>query len=264
MNNSEARKDTYSEITLRRYRAGELSADERQAIANAAARDTELRLRLRALADEQSAFEAAVPFERFVGGVSRAQREQQRRLSKRAPLWAASAATMALAAAAMVVMVIAPMQQTPSTRTKGSHDAFTSHVRVASDNGEQRVAMPGKLTSLRKGDRVRVGVQLKAGATYFAAVSVEPSGATTAIYPEGNSALHIVPTKEPMYMPDSVEFTGHGDETLFILTAPQAFDVAAAADALKALPHTNDPATLERLGAKIPGLVAIPYPLRKP
>lgn len=259
MDNSQAPRQTFSELTLRRYRAGELSAAQRLEIENATTRDNDLRLRLKALADEQNHFELTMPFERFVGGVGRAQRDLAKaRFSMKTPLWAATAA---MAAAAAVVLVFAPagVKQNPGNRTKGGDSPFTAYVRVASENGEQRVASPRKLTSLRPGDRVRVGVQLANGTAYFAAISVEAAGATTAIYPEGNTALKLVPTQEPMYMPDSVQFTGQGEETLFVLAAPQPFDVATATQALKAASGQE-----AQMNNKIPGLTVIPYPLHKP
>lgn len=257
MSNSPTPQPEYSELTLRRFRAGELSDAESLQIEQATARDSALRVRLRALADEQSAFESDIPFERFVGGVSRAQRESARkRLPRKAPLFAAGTA---LAAAAALVLVLSTPRPHQGNRTKGNDDTFTSYVRVAQDNGDQRLALPGKPTALRPGDRVRVGVHLRSGTTYFAAISVEPSGATTAIYPEGPNALKLVATKEPMYMPDSVQFTGQGEETLLILTAPQPFGVQAVAEALK-----SSPRDFSRLGASVPGLGVTPYPLRKP
>ena len=225
-------ENAVGELTLRRFRAGELSAEQQAAVQTRLAIDGQLRARLTGLDDEQSTFEAELSFERFSGGVARAQRDLARKRSAwKAPL--AGAGGMALAAAAVLLLFARPATAPLSTATqpaargdriKGA-GPIAAYVRIANAQGVQRVAEPEKVTDLATGDRLRVGVQIEAGAWYFAAFSVEQNGNAAALYPESGGAMKLVATDEPTYFPDSVELTGQGHETLFVLVAGSPFDV---------------------------------------
>lgn len=265
-----------SELTLRRFRAGELTPDDQAHVETQIANDAHLRAQMKAIAEEQAKFETDISFERFAGGVARAQRDLARkRVSWKLP--ALSASTMAFAAAAVFLLLArpttAPQGGLVSThvgvganRTKGSNAEIVAIVRVASARGEQNTALPGKLFELHPGDRVRLGIHLRDSSEFVAAISTDEAGATTPVYPESGEALRVVATKEPTYLPDSFEFTGKGRETLYVLVAPAAFDVNAASQALGT--YIAATKALDKLDAhalpKIPGLKLISFPFNKP
>lgn len=233
-------EDAVGELTLRRFRAGELSAQEQADVHTRLATDGQLRARLKGLDDEQSMFEAELSFERFSGGVARAQRDLARKRSAwKTPLLGAGG--MALAAAAVLLIFARPASAPLPTATQSAARGdrikgagpIAAYVRIANAQGVQRVAEPEKVTDLAAGDRLRVGVQIETGTWYFAAFSVEHNGNAAALYPDSGGAIKLVPTKEPTYLPDSVELTGHGHETLFVVVAGSPFDVSQAIVAVR-------------------------------
>jgi hypothetical protein len=263
-----------TELSLRRLLAGELTPTEQALIEGRIATDARLRAQLKSLADEQSHFEAEISFERFAGGVARAQRDLARnRLSWKTPVLGAS--TMAFAAAAAFLFLsrptIAPQGASVSTsiglnRTKGTKAPIEVIVRIANARGEQTTAQPGKDFDLTLGDRVRLGIHLRAGGGFVAAISTDEFGSSTPVYPESGAAIRVVSTKEPTFLPDSFEFTGKGRETLFVLVAPESFDVNEASHALgsylSARPGRERFETLDQ--TMIPDLKVISFPFNKP
>jgi hypothetical protein len=215
-----------AEIVLRRYRAGEFSVQECAEADRHLASCAPCRSKLRVLVEEQRAFERDIPFERFAGGVERAQRVPRTRPRR---LWAAGLGGALAAAAAAVFLV-----QTSSpghNRTKGSSVEAT--VRVASASASsQRAVPPGSQEVLEPGDRVRLGYRT-ADPRYLAALSVDERGEVTLLYPEAGPALAVAPTQKTIFLPDSLEFTGAGRERVFLFLARTPFESAAAKQAVK-------------------------------
>jgi hypothetical protein len=221
-----------AEIVLRRYRAGEFSAEECAETDRHLAGCAPCRSKLRVLVEEQRAFERDIPFERFAGGVERARRVPRPRPRR---LWFAGLGGALAAAAVVLFLVRAPTSapvsdQGPNRLKSGSVEAT---VRVASAKpSPQRSVPPGSQEVLEPGDRVRLGYRT-ADPLYLAAVSVDDDGEITLLYPESGPALAVVPTAQTTYLPDSLEFTGAGREKVFLFLARKPFDSAAAKAAVK-------------------------------
>lgn len=210
-------RDTPGELTLRRFRAGELPGEERIRIEQRLADSAELRARLRALDDEQEAFEREVPFAEFAGGVDRARRHPpvvRQRLPR------GSFVALGAAAAAMALFVALP--RSPTSRTKGGSQAAVS-VRIGNVvTGAQRDARPDQIEVLVPGDRVRVGHHLEA-ARWLMVLSIDDAGVVTPLHPRQGQAVTVEATPQPSYLPDSIEFTAAGRERLVILVASKPF-----------------------------------------
>jgi len=215
-----------AELRLRRYRAGELSAEEGVATEHHLGTCSSCRGKLRLLVEEQRAFEREIPFERFAGGVERARRVPRPRPSR---VWFAGFAGVLAAAAVAVFLVRGPAPS--ANRTKGSGVEAT--VRVASaDASAQRAVPPGSQEILEPGARVRLGYQT-AEPRYLVAVSIDDAGEVTPLYPASGPALAVGPTTDTVYLPDSLEFTGAGREKVFLFLARAPFDSVAAAEAVR-------------------------------
>lgn len=215
-----------AEILLRRYRAGEFSAEESAETDRHLTTCAPCRTKLRLLVEEQRAFEREIPFERFAGGVERARRVPRQRPRR---LWFAGLGGV-VAAAAVVLLVVRGPSPAPN-RTKGS--AVEATVRIASAAASaQRSVPPGSQDLLAPGDRVRLGYRTDEP-RYLAAVSVDEHGEVTMLYPESGPALAVGPSPKTEYLPDSLVFTGQGRERVFLFLARKPFDSAAARQAVK-------------------------------
>lgn len=217
-----------SELTLRRLLAGETV--DAAAKAHADGCDA-CRARLDGFQAEQARFEAEIPFERFAAGVERAARTP--RQTKARPLSSPNV-RFALALAASLVAMVAAQRlvpaDAPTSRLKGGADV---EVIVAGANGgPQRVASvdPATPEALGPGERVRVG--LKAGAwTYGVVVSVDESGAVSAVYDANGQSLALAKSDATQFLPDSLEFTGKGLERVIVVLSdrPLTLDEVTAA-----------------------------------
>ena len=215
-----------AELALRRYRAGELSAEKCAETDRHLATCASCRSKLRVLVEEQRAFQHDIPFERFAGGVERAQRVPRARPRN---LWAAGLGG-ALAAAAVAVFLV---RTTPPTHNGIKGGSVEATVRVASAAASsQRAVPPGSQEVLERGDRVRFGYRT-ADPRYLAAVSVDERGEVTLLYPEKGPALSVAPTEKTIFLPDSLEFTGAGRERVYLFLARTPFDSEAAKRAVK-------------------------------
>jgi hypothetical protein len=216
-----------AEIALRRYRAGELANAQCAETDHHLAGCAPCRSKLRVLVEEERAFQQEIPFERFAGGVERAQRVPRRQRPRR--LWFAGLGGALAAAAVVLLLVRAP--NTATNRIKGS--SVEAIARVASvDATSQRAVPPGSQELLETGDRVRFGYKI-AEPRYLAAVSVDDDGQITLLYPQAGPALAVSPSVQTTYLPDSLEFTGKGREKVFLFVARKPFDSAAARQAVK-------------------------------
>jgi hypothetical protein len=217
-----------AEIALRRYRAGEFSAEASAETDRHLAACAPCRAKLRVLVEEQRAFERDIPFERFAGGVERARRVPRQRPRR---IWFAGLGGALAAAAAVVAFMVTTPSPGPN-RTKGA--SIEATVRIASAVASaQRSVAPGAQEDLARGDRIRLGYKT-AEPRYLAAVSVDERGEVTPLYPESGPALAVAATTETVYLPDSLEFTGQGRERVFLFLAGQPFDSTAAKQAVKA------------------------------
>ena len=77
--NHEPSSSHVPELALRCYRAGEFAADACAEVDRHLASCPACRAKMRVLVEEQRAFEREIPFERFAGGVERAQRVPRQR-----------------------------------------------------------------------------------------------------------------------------------------------------------------------------------------
>jgi anti-sigma factor RsiW len=215
-----------AELALRCYRAGEFAAEACAEVDRHLAICPTCRAKVRILVEEQRVFEREIPFERFAGGVERAQRVPRQRPRH---AWALSVSGIAAAAALAVFFVRTSSPE--HNRSKGSSVEATA--RVASANASaQRAVPPGSQEVLEPGDRVRLGYRT-ADARYLAAISVDDRGEVTTLYPEADSAMSVSTTRETVYLPDSLEFTGAGRERVFLFLARTPFNLEAARSAVK-------------------------------
>ena len=203
----------FAELALRCYRAGEFAAEACAEVERHLASCPACRAKLRVLVEEQRSFEREISFERFAGGVERAQRVPRQR-PRRAWAFGLSGVVAAAAVALFLVRVSTPGHN----RSKGSSVEATA--RIAATSGSvQRSAPPGSQEMLEPGDRVRLGYKT-VDPRYLAALSIDDSGEVTPLYPEAGPAFAVSVALETIYLPDSLEFTGAGRERVFLFLAP--------------------------------------------
>lgn len=213
------------ELSLRRLCAGEFSAEKAAELDQHISACPVCRSKLRRLAEEQRDFQREVPFERFAGGVERARRVPRARPRS---MWSIGFASV-LAAAAVVVFFVGVPNRTYN-RSKGANVEATARIATATGS-MQRSMPPGSHEILEPGERVRLGYQT-ADPRYLAVVSIDEQGEVSPLYPEAGPALSVGVTRETVYLPDSIEFTGKGREKVFLFLARNPFDSQAAKQAV--------------------------------
>lgn len=218
-------------MELRRLRLGELSGEEAARVKAHVDGCSKCQEVLAGFAEEQRRFEAAVPFERFEAGVTRA-RERQRAARPRGA-WRAPAFG-AIAAVALAVVVAGQLRPGATSgggnRLKGGAGI---ELRIAGATGPQRIADTGAPEALRPGDRVRIGYQ--AGERRFvASVSVDEQGEVTPLHPQGGESLPVEAGEQTHYLPDSFEFTGRGAERVVVVLSDAPIGVDALQRAARA------------------------------
>jgi hypothetical protein len=223
--------DHVGELRLRRFRLGELTGPDEEAVARHTNDCAPCRARLKTLEEEQRQFQRDISFERFAGGVERASRVP-RVLPRR--VWTFGA--VGLAAAAALFIVVRPAHE---VRIKGATEAA---VRIGKADGrDQRAAPAGTVQALQPGERLRLGYRATAPA-HLVAVSIDDAGAVTPLYPERGEGLPVEPRTDVRYFPDSIELTGHGRERLFLVLSERPLsvgEVTAAARAAHESAHGN-------------------------
>jgi hypothetical protein len=227
--NLQAPSSHVAELALRCYRAGEFSAEACAKVDRHLASCPACRAKMRVLVEEQRSFASEIPFERFAGGVERAQRVPRQRPRRS---WALGfSGVVAAAALALFALRISLPGHNQHGRIKGSSVEATA--RIASANSSaQRTVPPGSQEVLEPGDHVRLGYKTM-DARYLAAISIDDRGEVTPLYPETGPALSVSTTPETVYLPDSLEFTGTGHERVFLFLARTPFDLEAAQNAVK-------------------------------
>jgi len=203
-----------SALELRRLLAGEAVGD---APAAHLATCELCAAKVQGFRDEQRDFEREVPFERFATGVERKAKPPVRR-----------AVSIGIAIAAMFAGAFFTqlmMRPDPTTnRVKGG----ASVDFVVAGGGGQRQAV-GEPEALSAGERVRLG--LTAGVfRYAVVVSVDETGTVTPIYFENTQSLVISGTG---WLPDSLEFTGHGLERMVVVLSQTPLELDAVMRAAK-------------------------------
>ena len=201
------------ELTLRRFLADEpLDTAVVAHVTDCA----ECSARLAKLKEEQQAFQAEVPFERFAAGVEKSAR-QQRSAPRQSGL-----VTVLVTLAACFVAFFAVQQivedNTARNRFKGGASV---DLVIAGASGQREAA---GLEQLASGERIRIGVS---GHRYVVALSIDDSGEVSTIYSQ-----RLV-GEAHTWLPESFELTGHGREHLVVVLADEEIGAEAVAAQLK-------------------------------
>ena len=97
----------------------------------------------------------------------------------------------------------------------------------------QRAAAAGSLQALQPGELLRIGY--RAGARgHLVAVSIDDAGTVTPLYPDHGDGLAVEPRPDVRYFPDSIYFTGHGRERLFLIMSERPLSVGDVEKAVRA------------------------------
>ncbi len=201
------------ELTLRRFLAEE-PLDP--AVAGHLKDCVECHARLAKLQEEQKAFEAEVPFERFVAGVERSARQQRaapRRSSMVGVLVALAACLVAFFAGKQVFE-----EGAGGNRLKGGASV---DLVIAGSSGQREAA---ELEQLARGERIRIGVS---GHRYVLALSIDDAGEVSTIYAEKLAG------EAQTWLPESFEFTGKGREHLVVVLSDGPIGAGAVAAQLQ-------------------------------
>jgi len=219
-----------SEWTLRRLRAGELTASDATRVRAHVAGCPTCGATLRALEEEQAGFEAALSFDDFEAGVRRAERRQRAARPAAVRRWLPP--VVALAASVLVVALARPMLSRGSgwDRSKGS-DAL-AELRVGGGTGPQREARVDAPEALDYGERVMLGY--RAGTHRFvAALSVDAIGEVTPLHPEAGQSAPVEPGDAMHWLPGSWEFTGSGAERVVVVLSDEPLAVDTLVEAAR-------------------------------
>ena len=225
------------ELELRRYRAGELDGAAKASVRAHAEDCGHCRSRLRAFDEEQRGFEQEISFERFQAGVSRAMRQPVVTGTTSEPKARWLYPAMAMAAMVTLVVVAGPLktfvngtgviQTDGPIHRNGIKGGADIDVRIATGNdGPQRSATAEAPEPLGPGERVRIGY--KSGEyDYVLAISIDKDGVVTNLYPDSGQSLPVVksPDQGWEYLPDSLEFTGTGAETVLVVLSEKSLEV---------------------------------------
>lgn len=193
------------ELTLRRHLAEEtLDASTLEHLGAC----TDCQAKLASLRAEQAAFEKEIPFERFAGGVEKAVRVRSRPAPRR---WVPALA------AGIVVLVgvgLALRGGEPTSRIKGG--GAVDFV-VNGPRGQRDAAETEQLVA---GERLRIGVS---GHRHVLALSIDDVGEVSTMYAEA------LGSEARTWLPESIEFTGHGREHVVVLLSDEPVPEADAA-----------------------------------
>ncbi len=200
------------ELKLRRFLAHEQLDDAAtQHLASCA----ECATRLSKLKEEQRAFEAEVPFDRFAAGVERSARQQ------RTPRTSSMVGVIIAIAACLIAFFAGKQvfQEDDGNRIKGG--ASVNFV-IAGPAGQRPAA---DLEQLVSGERVRIGVN---GHLHVLALSIDDAGEVSMVYSE------TLPDDAQTWLPESIEFTGHGREHVVVLLSDAPLKVKILSEQLQA------------------------------
>jgi hypothetical protein len=235
------------ELRLRRHRIGELGGAEARTIVEHLADCSDCRTRLDVLDDEQRAFAAQIPFDRFAGGVERAARVPRVRPVARRSLVAGSG--LALATAAALVLVIRPGGGDLGGGNRSKGGDYQASLQIAQASGGQRALEPGAHARLQAGDRLRLGYRA-AGAGHLVAVSVDDAGAVSVLYPDQGDTLPVSAARSLSYLPGAIDLTGAGKERIYLIAGPKSFAAYGVEEVVRVVgaAHTRAAGDLTAMG----------------
>ncbi|MHB8875546.1 MAG: ACP synthase [Myxococcaceae bacterium] len=219
------------ELKLRRLSAGELAGPENEADRAHAAACPQCSAKLRAVADEQRRFEAAIPFERFAAGVERAARTPRAAPVPRGR-W-----LYPLVAMAAVGLISVSAHRLVAAGQPGFNNLKGGGIEVVvagAGNGPQRQASADPFTpeALSPGERVRIGYKT-AEHRFLTSVSIDEQGQVTALYPEAGLSLPAKRDRQLHYLPNSLVFTGKGNERLVVILSDEPLEVTQVENAAR-------------------------------
>lgn len=216
-----------TEWTLRRLRAGELPGGDAQQARSHVTTCAECQRVLHGLEEEQVRFEAQVPFERFEAGVT------QKEARKPASRPRVNGLLVAAAALVLLTVLVRPFLEPESAnRLKGGGASAT--LRIGGE-GPQRAVLPGDTETVLSNERVRIGYTAGPYA-FILALSLDDTGEVSPLYvTEDQRSLRVEPGGGRHWLPDSVRFTGTGNERVMVLLTNEPLELGVvAARALRA------------------------------
>ena len=212
-------------MTLRRLNAGEAVGDEVKEHAQAC---DACQATLASFVAEQQQFEQEISFDRFAAGVERAARQASKPAVRRQ--W--PQVVMALAAGLTVIIgaqvVLSQVEPAGTTnRVKGGAAVSV----IVAGVGPQRTASEnaGVPEALAPGERVRIGIAPETW-KYALVASIDDAGEITPIYVDNGRSLALGATKDTVWLPESLEFTGKGLEHVIVIlsASPLTLDQVSA------------------------------------
>ncbi|MBL8920816.1 MAG: ACP synthase [Myxococcaceae bacterium] len=214
-------------LTLRRLHAGEAVGDE---VTLHVAACEACSATLASFSSEQQAFEQQISFDRFAAGVERAAREASRPPPQRRwlqPMLALAAGLVVIAGAQLVLSRVEPGS---GNRLKGGAAVQV----VVAGRGPQRDASekPHVAEALAAGERVRIGLTPDPW-KYAIVVSIDDAGEITPIYVDNGHSLAVGASKDTVWLPESLEFTGAGLEHVVIVLSSSPLSLDQLASALR-------------------------------
>lgn len=213
-----------TEWTLRRLRAGELTGADAQQARGHVASCTHCAQVAGDLDGEQARFEAQLPFERFATGV-----EGAREGAKHKPAEPrVNGFLVAVAATVLLAVVVRPLL-TPESPNRLKGGGASADLRIAGA-GSQRAVQPGEPEALLPGERARLGY-VAGPYHYVLAASLDDAGEFTPLHARGGQSLPVEPGVERHWLPDSVEFTGKGQERVLVVLSARPLRVEAVREA---------------------------------
>lgn len=207
-----------TEWTLRRLHAGELPAAESQQARAHLSACAECHGVLKGFEAEQARFESQMSFERFERGVERAMENPPEEHSR--PGF--HGFMVAVAATVLLALFVRPMLSTesPTNRLKGG---ATAELRIGGE-GPQRAVPPGESDTLQPGERVRLAY-VAGTYQYVLALSVDAAGEVSPLYSEAGMSLPVERGEGRHWLPESVEFTGSGEERVVVVLSERPLKV---------------------------------------
>lgn len=223
---------TIADLTLERYRLGELPPAEHARLAAAISADPALRQRLDRLAESDREIRAAYPARVMAASV------RQKAGAQAAPTPAAAGARAwlrpaMLAAASVCLMAVAATlwlrQPVPDDTTIKGGPALVLHRKTA--NGSEALA-PG--ATVREGDQIRVGYRA-AGHGYGVIVSIDGRGNLTSHLPRaGDRAVALQTTAGTVFLDFAYELDDAPRwERFYFVTSDSAFDLEPVRQAVR-------------------------------
>lgn len=235
------------DLILEQYALGELSAEQKAELDSALASDASLRLRLAELRASDEAILEAAPPAKMAAAVRRrmlaaapSPRAKDRVAFRPASflLFPAAAAVLVLVGAAMALGLLFPGAG-DATRPKGGATGLSIYKKDGSGTRELRdgqAAKAGEVLQLRYG---------AGGVAYGAIFSLDGRGTLTRHLPADGARDALSPRLEAggASLPAAYELDDAPlFERFFLLSSNRAFDLAAAAAALRDLAAAADPA----------------------